>query len=64
MLKRTIEHADIIRLSLADQETFARTLLAPPEPGPALKRAFARRRELLQPDRTDFNSGSCGSTPG
>lgn len=45
--QRAIEQADIIRLSLADQETFARSLLAPPKPSAALKRAFARRRKLL-----------------
>lgn len=45
--RRAIEQAEIIRLSLADQECFARALLAPPEPAPALKRAFARRRQLV-----------------
>lgn len=42
-----IEQAKTIRLSLADQERFAHALLAPPEPAPALQRAFARRRQLL-----------------
>jgi uncharacterized protein (DUF1778 family) len=46
--RRTIEQAEVIRLSLADQERFARALLSPPEPTPALKRAFARRRKLLR----------------
>ncbi|MBR4877014.1 MAG: DUF1778 domain-containing protein, partial [Rhodocyclaceae bacterium] len=36
------------RLSLADQECFAQALLAPPEASPALKRAFARRRQILR----------------
>ena len=45
--RRTIEQTETIRLSLADQERFARALLAPPEPAPALRRAFARRRQLL-----------------
>lgn len=45
--QRAIEQADVIRLSLADQECFAQALLAPPEPAPALKRAFTRRRKLL-----------------
>lgn len=45
--QRAIEQAEIIRLSLTDQECFARALLAPPEPAPALKRAFARRRQLV-----------------
>jgi uncharacterized protein (DUF1778 family) len=42
-----IETAEVIRLSLADQECFAQALLAPPRPAPALKRAFARRRKLI-----------------
>ncbi len=46
--QKAIEQADIIRLSLADQACFAQTLLSPPEPAPALKRAFARRQKLLQ----------------
>ncbi|WP_414040011.1 DUF1778 domain-containing protein [Acidithiobacillus sp. M4-SHS-6] len=33
----------MIRLSLADQECFAQALLSPPQPAPALERAFARR---------------------
>lgn len=45
--QRTIERAEVLRLSLADQECFAQALLAPPAPVPALGRAFARRRELL-----------------
>jgi uncharacterized protein (DUF1778 family) len=48
--QRTIEQADVIRLSLADQETFARALLSPPQPAPALKRAFARHRKLVGGD--------------
>ena len=45
---RAIEQAEIVRLSLADQECFAQALLSPRAPAPALERAFARRRELLQ----------------
>ena len=45
--QRAIEQAEIIRLCLADQECFAKALLNPPEPAPALQRAFARRRKLL-----------------
>lgn len=45
--QRAIEQAEVIRLTLADQECFARALMAPPEPAPALERAFARRRKLL-----------------
>lgn len=42
-----IERAEIIRLSLADQECFAQALLSPPAPTPAMTRAFDRRRKLL-----------------
>jgi uncharacterized protein (DUF1778 family) len=48
--QRAIEQADVIRLSLADQESFAQALLSPPAPSPALERAFARRRKLLGAD--------------
>ena len=46
--QRAIEQADIIRVSLDDQQCFAQALLSPPQKGPALKRAFARRRRLLR----------------
>ena len=46
--QRAIEQADIVRLSLADQQCFAQALLAPPEPTPALERACERRRTLLR----------------
>lgn len=46
--QRTIEQAGVIRLSLADQECFAQALLSPPQPSPALERAFARRNRLLR----------------
>ena len=46
--QRAIEDAGVIRLSLADQECFAQALLAPPQPSPALERAFARRDTLLR----------------
>ena len=48
--QQAIEQDGIIRLSLADQASFASALLAPPKPAAALKRAFARRRKLIQPD--------------
>ena len=44
---QAIEQAEIIRLSLADQQHFAQALLAPPKPSPALRRAMARHDELL-----------------
>lgn len=43
-----IEQAEVIRLSLTDQECFAQALLSPPKPSPALERAFARRNKLLR----------------
>ncbi|MBE7942262.1 MULTISPECIES: DUF1778 domain-containing protein [Ramlibacter] len=46
--QQAIEQADLIRVSLADQECFAQALLAPPKQSPALKRAFKRRSKLLQ----------------
>lgn len=45
--QRAIEQAEVIRLSMADQECFAQALLSPPEQTSALKRAFARRSKLL-----------------
>ena len=46
--RRAIEQAEVVRLSLADQECFAQALLSPPQPSPALERAFARRSKLLR----------------
>lgn len=46
--RHAIEQAEVVRLSLADQECFAQALLSPPAPSPALKRAFARRSRLLR----------------
>ena len=48
--ERAIEQAEIVRLSMADQECFAQALLSPPKQAPALKRAFARRAKLLRPE--------------
>ena len=44
---RAIEETEIIRLSVNGQKQLAALLANPPEPGPALKKAFKRRRELL-----------------
>jgi uncharacterized protein (DUF1778 family) len=44
---KSIEQAEIIHLSIADQQFFAQSLLSPPKPTPALKRAFVRRRKLV-----------------
>ena len=46
--QHAIEEAEVIRLSMADQECFAQALLSPPQRAPALKRAFARRHQLLR----------------
>ena len=46
--QHAIERAEVIRLSLADQACFAHALLSPPQPSPALERAFSRRDTLLR----------------
>lgn len=46
--QRAIEEAEVIRLSLADQQRFADALLSPPKPSPALKRAMARHDKLIR----------------
>ncbi len=48
---RTIDEADIIRLSLEDQRRFAEAILHPPAPNAALRRAVRRRRKLFACDR-------------
>lgn len=45
--QRAIEQAEVIRLSVIDQECFAQALLSPSPPVPVLKRAFARHRKLV-----------------
>ena len=45
--RQTIESAEIIRLSAEDQRLFAETILNPPEPTLALRRAFEKHRELF-----------------
>ena len=44
---RTIEDAEIVRLSVEDQRRVAAALLNPPKPAAALRRAFKRRKRLL-----------------
>lgn len=46
--QRAIDQAEVIRMSLADQQCFAQALLTPPPPAPALERAFVRRSKLLR----------------
>jgi uncharacterized protein (DUF1778 family) len=48
--EQAIQRADVIRLSLEDQQRFAEALFSPPPPAPALERAFAHRARLLQPE--------------
>jgi uncharacterized protein (DUF1778 family) len=48
---RTIEQTHIIQLSMEDQRAFAATILNPPEPTPALRRAFRRHRTLVKKSR-------------
>ncbi len=50
-LHTMLKQAKVIRLSLTDQECFAQALLSPPQPAPALQRAFARRSKLLRGSR-------------
>jgi uncharacterized protein (DUF1778 family) len=44
---RTLEQTEIIRLSVEGQRQIAESILNPPEPTPALIKAFQRRRELF-----------------
>lgn len=46
--QRAIAEAEIIRLSLEDQQRFADALLAPAEPAAPLRRAMARHDKLLR----------------
>ena len=48
--ERIIQAQDVIRLSLKDQERFAESILNPPKPNGALRKAFAGRRELMGVD--------------
>lgn len=42
-----VESTDIIRLSLADQQAFAKAIFNPPEPSSALRRAFERHAAMV-----------------
>lgn len=44
---RAIEQTEIIRLSIEGQRQIAEAILHPPEPTPALRKAFRRHRELF-----------------
>ena len=49
--QRTIEDAQIIRLSVVDQQRFADLLLNPPALAPAMKRAIKARKRLIASTR-------------
>lgn len=49
--EKRVEQAQVIRLSLEDQRAFVEAILNPPEPTPALRRAFQRHRELIEESR-------------
>lgn len=46
--ERAIEAIQILRLSVDDQRAFAETILNPPSPTPALQRAAASHRKLIE----------------
>ncbi len=48
--RKTIEDMEIIRLSAEDQVRVAEAILDPPDPAPALARAFERHRRLVEPE--------------
>lgn len=45
--RQAVEQAEIVRLSMADQQRFAQALIEPPNANAALKRAFKKRRKLI-----------------
>ncbi len=45
--QRTIEDAQIVRLSVEDQQRFADLLMDPPPLAPAMKRALKARQRLI-----------------
>ena len=46
--QRAIAEAQVWRLSISDQELFAKALLSPPKPVAPLRRAFSRHRKLVE----------------
>lgn len=48
---RTIEEAQIIRLSVEDQRAFAEAILNPPPPNAALRRAAEAYKGLIKAER-------------
>jgi len=47
---KAIEQTEIIRLSLQDQRQIAEAILNPPEPAPALIKAWQHHRDLFGPE--------------
>jgi len=47
---KAIEQTEIVRLSLQDQRKIAEAILNPPEPTPALMRAWQHHRDLFGPE--------------
>jgi uncharacterized protein (DUF1778 family) len=45
--QKAVTEIEVIRLSREAQEKFVELLLNPPEPAPALKRAFERHRAMF-----------------
>lgn len=48
--EESIERTAIIHLAVEDQKLFAETLVSPPAPNEALKKAFAQHQRLVQDD--------------
>lgn len=48
--RQTIEDVEIIRLSQEGQKAFVQALLDPPQPAPAMERAFKNRESFISPE--------------
>jgi uncharacterized protein (DUF1778 family) len=46
--QKTVSEVEVIRLSREAQEQFVKLLTRPAKPNPALKKAFARHRNLIR----------------
>jgi uncharacterized protein (DUF1778 family) len=46
--QKTVTEIEVLRLSREGQEKFVELLLNPPDPSPALRKAFRRHRELVR----------------
>lgn len=51
--RKTIEDAELLRLSAEDQQRFAEALIEPPPLAPAMKRAIKRQAHLIGPARSN-----------